>query len=94
LKQAFADGGAPAYWQRKLQLLNQVEEIPSAARRLQTALALLRLGQPDEAMTLLEHAVEGRTGMGVFLNVDPNFVALSPHPRFRALIKRIGIPSA
>jgi tetratricopeptide (TPR) repeat protein len=94
LKQAFADGGAAAYWQRKLELLQQVDEIPSAARSFQTALALLRIGQPDEGVAMLEHAIDLRTGMGVFLNVDPSFATMRSHPRFSALLQRIGVPSA
>jgi eukaryotic-like serine/threonine-protein kinase len=94
LKQAFDEGGAAAYWQRKLELLNEVEEVPSAARSLQTALSLLHLGRSDEAATMLERAVEKRTGMGVFLSVDPSFAALREHPVFLALLKRIGKASA
>ncbi len=92
LKKAFANGGATAYWQRKLELLNEVDEIPSSARKLQTALALLHLGQKDDAVALLEAAVDKRTGMGVFLRVDPSFTDLRSHPRFAALVSRVGIP--
>ena len=94
LKQAFDEGGAAADRQRKLELLNEVEELPSAARSLQTSLSLLRLGRSDEAATMLERAVEKRTGMGVFLHVDPSFAALREHPVFLALLKRIGKASA
>lgn len=94
LKQAFVAGGDRAYWQRKLELLEQVDEVPSSARGLQTALALLHLGRADEAVMQLDQAVEKRTGMGVFLKVDPCFASLRQHPRFIALAKRVGIPSA
>jgi len=94
LKQAFAAGGETGYWQRKLELLDQVEEVPSSARRLQTAVALVHVGRSDEAVANLEQAVDKRNGMGVFLKVDPCFAPLRQHSRFIALAKRVGIPSA
>jgi serine/threonine protein kinase len=94
LKQAFAEGGEPAYWRRKLEILNEVEETPAATRDFQFALTLMRLGQTEDALTMLERAIDRRTGMGVFLRVDPTFASLRSHPRFEALVERVGIPSA
>jgi tetratricopeptide (TPR) repeat protein len=94
LKQAFAEGGEPAYWRRKLEMLKEVEETPAATRDLQFALTLTRLGQTEDALTMLERAVDRRTGMGVFLRVDPTFASLRSQPRFITLVKRVGIPSA
>lgn len=75
-------------------MLNEVEETPAATRGLQLALTLMHLGQTEEALSMLERAINKRTGMGVFLGVDPTFAPLRQHPRFTALVKRVGIPSA
>jgi hypothetical protein len=94
LKQALADGGETAYWRRKLEMVNEAEDTPAATRDMQLALAHMRLGDIEEALTRLERAVDKRSGMGVFLRVDPTFKALRSHPRFTSLIGRIGSPSA
>jgi len=94
LKQAHADGGATAYWRAKLDMLNHVQDTPAATRELQLAFTLTRLGSVEEALTMLERAIEKRTGMGAFLHVDPTFTLLRSHPRFAALVTRIGLPSA
>jgi serine/threonine protein kinase len=93
LKQAFTAGGELGYWQRKIELLDLVDELPSSARRLQMAVALVHLGRSEEAVATLEQAVEQRNGMGVFLKVDPCFAPVRQHPLFIALAKRVGIPS-
>jgi hypothetical protein len=94
LKQALADGGAPAYWRRKFEMLNDAEETPAATRGFQLTVTLMRLGQIEDALSMLERAISKRTGMGVFLGVDPTFAPLRQHSRFIALVTRVGIPSA
>ena len=93
-QQAHADGGAAAYWRAKFDMLTRVQDTPAATRDLLLAFTLTRLGEAEEALTMLERAIEKRTGMGAFLHVDPTFTLLRPHPRFASLITRIGQPSA
>ena len=57
-------------------------------------IATLHAGLGDRSQTLdwLERAFEGRAPYLVYLNVDPRFDAFRDDPRFRALVRRIGLP--
>ncbi len=54
--------------------------------------AYLGLGQDQRALDLLELALNERDGMLVFLQVDPVFDSLRSHPRFKAVVDKMGIP--
>ena len=58
------------------------------------AVAYLGLDRTDEAFEWLTKAIDERSLHLVFLGVDPVFDALRPDPRFGALLKTIGLPSA
>ncbi len=47
-------------------------------------------GHPEEAMPLLEKAVNHNTRQLMFLKVIPEFSSLRSNPRFQALLKRMG----
>jgi TolB-like protein/DNA-binding winged helix-turn-helix (wHTH) protein/Flp pilus assembly protein TadD len=49
------------------------------------------LGNFEEALDWLEKACDERTANVVFLGVDPAFDPLRAHPRFQALLARIGL---
>jgi tetratricopeptide (TPR) repeat protein len=50
------------------------------------------LGDNDQAFAWLEKADEDRSGwLGLWLKVDPKFDNLRPDPRFRDLLRRIGL---
>jgi serine/threonine-protein kinase len=51
------------------------------------------LGEHDQALVLLERAVEERAALVVFLKVDPRFASLRQHPQFAELLERIGLAS-
>ncbi len=93
LLQGAAEGGARGYWERKLQLLDRVDELPSGTRTYQMAMAHLHLGNIDAALDALERGVEQHMGMAAFMKVDPCVAAIHQHPRFASLIERIGIPA-
>ncbi|MFN0158777.1 MAG: adenylate/guanylate cyclase domain-containing protein [Bacteroidota bacterium] len=54
--------------------------------------AYLGLGENQRALDLLEQALTERDGMLVFLQVDPVFDSLRSHPRFKAVVDKMGIP--
>jgi TolB-like protein/Flp pilus assembly protein TadD len=51
------------------------------------------LGEHDEAIRWLERACEERDSHVPGLNVDPRFAGLRTEPRFKALLKRLGLAS-
>jgi TolB-like protein/Flp pilus assembly protein TadD/predicted Ser/Thr protein kinase len=58
------------------------------------ALVYAGLGMRDQAMEQLEKAVEERQPYLAGLNVEPPFLGLHDDPRFQAIVRRIGIPTA
>jgi TolB-like protein/Tfp pilus assembly protein PilF len=51
---------------------------------------LAALGRSEEALTRLEQAVSERSSRILYLRVDPRVDSLRDHPRFKALLVRIG----
>lgn len=49
------------------------------------------LGEPERALALLEQAAEERSWFVRLLKVAPHFDALHTHPRFQALLAKIGL---
>ena len=56
------------------------------------AAVLAQLNRFDDAVGHLEKLVELRMGGAVFFAVHPAFTPLHGHPRFEALLTRIGMP--
>jgi tetratricopeptide (TPR) repeat protein len=57
------------------------------------ATASVGLGNHEQTLGWLEKAYEQRDPLLVFLEADPRFDPLSALPRFRKLLRRIGLPS-
>ena len=55
------------------------------------ALVHLGLGEHDEALDRLEEAVEARDMLLTFLTVEPRWAGLAGHPRFSALLAKVGL---
>jgi hypothetical protein len=51
------------------------------------------LGEIDQALDRIELLIEGKAGGAVFLGVDPCLSRLRDEPRYRALMKRVGVPT-
>ena len=50
------------------------------------------LGERAEAITWLERMYEKRSGLLVYLKVEPHFDPLRGEPRFQALMEKVGLP--
>jgi len=51
-----------------------------------------RLGERDKSLEWLERAYEMRSGLLIWLNIQPAFNFLRSDPAFLDLLKRIGLP--
>ena len=56
------------------------------------SILLVGLGKVDEAMDYLEKAYEEKDGILIFLRIDAVAARMWSHPRFAALIKKMGFP--
>ena len=91
LGHAYAVAGRPADAERVL------EELHARGRTgyvssFDIATIHAGLGNRAQALDWLERASEGRSTYLVFINVDPRFDAYRAEPRFRELVRRMGIP--
>jgi hypothetical protein len=50
------------------------------------------LGDKEQALASLEKAVADRSMLLTFLKVDPQFDSLRSDPRFKGLLRRVGLP--
>jgi TolB-like protein/DNA-binding SARP family transcriptional activator len=60
---------------------------------LERARVLVGLGERERALDLLERAYDAGASTLVLLAVDPAFAPLRPEPRFRSLLRRLGLPA-
>jgi TolB-like protein/DNA-binding winged helix-turn-helix (wHTH) protein len=89
LKKAFAAGGATGFWQQiqKEGEGNEADRIGEFGRPQVYA----RLGDKEKALEWLERDYGERESLGTLLNVDPAFDSLRFDPRFRDLVRRMGL---
>jgi TolB-like protein len=69
------------------------EREPEVSLEVDFSLAHLALGEIETSLDYLEEAVEQRLGMVVFLNSSLAWNEVRSHPRFQALVKKVGIPA-
>jgi hypothetical protein len=88
---AYREGGAPAYWRKRLELLEVLE---GASPMVIFPLAIVHclLGNNDRSIDYLERMVDANIGAVVFIGVDPVTGSLRGNPRFEALLTRAGVP--
>lgn len=81
--------------------LREAEELLERLRRMSQlgyvppyylATVCVGLGRADESIEFLERAVECRDGWLTWLGVEPRFDPLRRDPRFRDILRRIGLP--
>ena len=83
-------------WGKSAQAHEQLQRLGQIARSdyapaYASALVHTGLDQPDEAIQLLEDAFTKRYNRMIYLNVEPMFDSLRPHPGFQDLLHRIGL---
>jgi serine/threonine protein kinase/Flp pilus assembly protein TadD len=69
------------------EILNRVQ-----GGAFETAGAYVALGDTNEALKILEHAVEERSSLLVFIKEDPTFDKLHSDPRWQRLLQRMNFP--
>ena len=92
LSRAFQEGGAAGYWGARLRLLDAAAPSCGPSIHFQYAIVHLQRGEPVAAIDHLERLVDARYPGSVFVPADAMFASLRHHPRFEALVKRIGTP--
>ena len=90
LAEAFRRGGAPEYWRKRLELM---EQVVTRSPIIHFAMAVVHnnLGHVDEALDRVERMADEHTGGCVFLGVDPSLSSLRGHPRYEAVLNRVGV---
>jgi serine/threonine protein kinase len=91
LAAAFRRGGEREYWRTRLELMNLVAADAPPTFHFAKAVVHLHLGEVDEALDHLDRMVEAHTGGCVFLGVDACITRLAGHPRYEAILKRVGV---
>jgi serine/threonine protein kinase/Tfp pilus assembly protein PilF len=72
----------------------EARQIVSRARRsaLERAAVYVALGDKDEAIRVLEKAIEARDALLTFIKTDPRLESLHSHPRWKELLQRMNFP--
>ena len=85
-------GSAYAALGRREEALRLLEEIRGQAGSLNWEAGLLSaLGETEASMDCFEAAMQSDGGLGFILGVDPLYDALRDHPRFQAVLAKIGL---
>jgi eukaryotic-like serine/threonine-protein kinase len=91
LREALRTGGPRAYWLKRLEAMNQVSPAPPGIH-FGRAIVHHYLGDLDQQLDNAERMVDSHVGGSVFIAIDPVLTSLRGHPRYEALIKRVGVP--
>lgn len=92
LREAFASGGARAYWKTMLQRANQAENPPEAyTNAFGRAIIYVYLGAKSEALASLEKAYAEHDLAMTELAITPEFDELKDDLTFQSLRHRIGL---
>jgi TolB-like protein len=102
LANVYARSGWEAFWRAELELAEEEMRRPGTVwqaphGRPRTATYLMarryaRLGDETRALAALERAYEQRSYLLPFLNDEPLFRGMRHAPRFRELVRRVGLP--
>ncbi len=91
LREALRTGGPREYWLKRLEAMNQAAPPPPGIH-FGRAIVYHYLGDIERQLENAEQMVDSHVGGSVFIAVDPVLTSLRGHPRYEALIKRVGVP--
>jgi TolB-like protein len=91
MAEAAAADGWRGYWHAFLDALREMPSQGCPGQAIISASIHAMLGDPDAALDELERAADARVPMLAFLAVDMRFIALHGHPRFTAILRRVGL---
>jgi TolB-like protein/DNA-binding winged helix-turn-helix (wHTH) protein len=92
LMDAFASGGAPAYWQRKLATLLKDRGPNDRYGFSPIARCYMRLGKPEQALKTLEMGYQRHDPFIIFwLPIYEEFDPLRAEPRFQKMLRGLGM---
>ena len=91
LKQALERSGARGFWRKRLELV-LADTTRESKWAHDVALLYARLDEKDEAFAWLDKAYAGRAYDLLYLKVCPEVESLRGDPRFKDLLRRIGLP--
>jgi serine/threonine-protein kinase len=94
LLDAFHRGGAEGYWRARLKMLQNAPLQRPGMIDYGLAVVYAHLGETTHALDRLEKLVESQAGGAVFIAVEPMLQSLKGNPRYEALLKRVGVPTA
>jgi hypothetical protein len=95
LRLALASKGQHGYWEKVLELSQTVVNAPEAySSSYGMAILFTRLGENDRALESLEVAFTQRQLGMTEIAIEPAFDPLQADPRFRSLLRRVGVTRA
>jgi TolB-like protein/DNA-binding winged helix-turn-helix (wHTH) protein/Tfp pilus assembly protein PilF len=92
LRQAFTTSGWRGYQKKRLEAMRDLRSREGGGAGI-IADAYIQLGKTDAAFDWLDRSIEERSWHVVFLKVNPVYDPLRQDPRFKELLRRIGLPS-
>jgi tetratricopeptide (TPR) repeat protein len=90
---AYQRGGIAAYLNAELDAMREMDSQSIYVSPFNKAIVYARLDNREQALRCLEKAFEERMRYVAYLNVAPFFDNLRDEPRFRELLKRVGLQS-
>jgi len=92
LRKAYASSGAKEYWKSHLDSFGSIHD-RERADPYQLAIALARVGDHDRAFASLELSCVAHSDQFLYwFPGEPAFDAMRPDPRFKDLLRKIGLP--
>src|SRR5688500_14644777 len=90
LLDALTRGGPRAYWEERLAQLDGAVP-PPPGLHFGRAIVFHYLGDIERQLEATERMVDEHVSGSVFIGVDRTLAAMQGHPRYEALLKRVGV---